>query len=558
MLEFKEQVAIALSKASGIHVDARSLTVPPNPELGDLSSSVAFQLTGNPKENAEKIAKKIKPSGLIAKVETKGPYINFFLNWNEFNKLVITSALKPGYGKNQNHKGKTAMVEYSQPNPNKPQHVGHLRNNLLGIAISNILEANGWKVIRANLINDRGIHICKAMLGYLKWGNGKEPDEKPDHFVAKFYQRFVKEEAKNPELTKEAQEMLRKWEAGDPEVRKLWKKIVKWAYEGWKETYSLIGAKFDVWFYESEIYQDGKKIIEEGLRKGVLKKAKDGSVYAELEPELPNKTVLRSDGTAIYITNDLALAKKKFEMYNLDKSIYVIGSAQNTYMKQLFKILSLLGFEWADKCYHLSYGMVYLPEGKMSSRLGRMIYADDLLAEVIELAEEEARKKGISKDIKETAKHVGLAAVKFNFLKVNHKRDILFEKEKAVSFDGDTGPYLQYAHARCNQILEKLEVYGKTKKADYSLLNTTYEENLIKELGKFPNVVLECGENFETHTLANYLLELAHTFSEFYDNCPVIKAEGSLQAARADLVKATKNVLATGLELLGIKPLDKM
>ncbi|MCD4740578.1 arginine--tRNA ligase [archaeon] len=553
MKEFRTEVTKAIEKATNKKITSKSLSTPPDPKLGDLSSNIAFQFGGNPVEQAKNIASKIKPSGLIAKIETSGPYLNFFLDYEKAAKKIIKQAQHPSYGKSNLGKNKTLMIEYSQPNPNKPEHVGHLRNDFLGMALSNILTANNYKVIRANLINDRGIHICKAMLGYQKWGKC-QPDIKPDHFVAKYYQKFCQEEAKHPKLTEEAKNMLKKWENKDPETIALWEKIVNWAYEGQRQTYALTGTEFDEWFYESRMYEKGREIVEQAVKKKIFKKEKDGSIVAQLKP-LPNKVLVRSDGTTIYATNDLQLGKEKFAAYDLDKSIYVIGSAQNTYMKQLFKMFKLLGFKWWNKCYHLSYGMIYLPEGKMSSREGRVVYADDLLDEVITLAKKEATAKGMSQNIEETATQVGLAALKFTMLKTNHKKDITFDKSKSVSFEGDTGPYLQYAYARCHQIIEKLTTNDKP---DYSLLIHEKEHALLKKISEFPEIIEESGKNYETHLIAVYLLELAHSFSEFYDACPVIQSKPVLRAARAELVKATMNTLSIGLALLGIQTINKM
>ncbi len=553
MKEFRTEVTKAIEKATNKKITSKSLSTPPDPKLGDLSSNIAFQFGGNPVEQAKNIASKIKPSGLIAKIETSGPYLNFFLDYEKAAKKIIKQAQHPSYGKSNLGKNKTLMIEYSQPNPNKPEHVGHLRNDFLGMALSNILTANNYKVIRANLINDRGIHICKAMLGYQKWGKC-QPDIKPDHFVAKYYQKFCQEEAKHPKLTEEAKNMLKKWENKDPETIALWEKIVNWAYEGQRQTYALTGTEFDEWFYESRMYEKGREIVEQAVKKKIFKKEKDGSIVAQLKP-LPNKVLVRSDGTTIYATNDLQLGKEKFAAYDLDKSIYVIGSAQNTYMKQLFKMFKLLGFKWWNKCYHLSYGMIYLPEGKMSSREGRVVYADDLLDEVITLAKKEATAKGMSQNIEETATQVGLAALKFTMLKTNHKKDITFDKSKSVSFEGDTGPYLQYAYARCHQIIEKLTTNDKP---DYSLLIHEKEHAFLKKISEFPEIIEESGKNYETHLIAVYLLELAHSFSEFYDACPVIQSKPVLRAARAELVKATMNTLSIGLALLGIQTINKM
>lgn len=559
--KFKSEVVSELEKATGKKISPEELEVPPDPKLGDLSTSIAFKLSKeqkkNSKEIAEELAKKMSASGLIKEIKTVGPYINFYVNMDKYAGEVLKESIGSEYGKSDAGKGKTVLLEYSQLNPNKPMHVGHLRNNLLGMAVANSMQANGFKVIKASYINDRGIHICKAMLSYQKWGEAKGPDVKSDHFVGKFYTNFIQKAKDHPNLEQEALDMLNKWEEEDPQTRELWKKIVNWAYDGWNKTYDLLGTKFDVYFYESDSYKEGKKIALDALEKGIFKKDDEGAVVAELEKyNIPNKVIMRPDGTSLYITNDMALAKIKFEKHNPDLSIYCVGSAQETYFKQLFKIIELLGIAEVNKCYHLSHGMVYLPTGKMSSREGTVVYADDLIKEIIELAKQETKKKKMSEDVEKTAKQVGLGALKFGMLKTDAKKNISFEKEKVVSFEGDTGPYLQYAHARCSRILEKL---GEVETPDYSQLKTSQEKELVKKISEFPDVVKKAGLNYEIHSILQSLLELVHTFSDFYEKCPVIKAETEgLKSARGELVKATKNVLKIGLNLLGIEAPEKM
>jgi arginyl-tRNA synthetase len=564
--KFQKEVVGLLEKASGEKIEEKLISRPPDASFGDLSSTLAFalapKLKKKPPEIAADVAKKIAipKNSLVGKVEAKGPYINFFINQEAFSKTVLEEAEDKKYGHSDVGKGKHVLFEYSEPNPNKPLHVGHLRNTLLGMAVSNLLEANGYKVTRANYINDRGVHICKAMLAYEMWGENKKPDRKPDHFVGQYYALFARKSKDDPLLDQKALELLKKWEKGDKQTRELWKKMVGWCYEGFKETYETLGAKFDSWFYESNIYEKGKRIVEEAMAKGVFKKDAEGAVIAPLEKHgLPNKVLIRPDGTTIYVTSDLALAKAKFQEYDPDISIYCVGSEQNTYFQQLFKIIELLGIAPVSKCYHLSYGMVYLPTGKMSSREGTVINADDIIDEVTKLAAEETKKREIveAKNVEEAAKTVGLAAVKFAMLRIDPKRDIYFEKEKVVSFEGDTGPYLQYAHVRCAGILEKI---GKLKtKPDLKLLTKAEERVLVKKIADFPGIVKHCGANYETHTLAHYLIELTQVFSAFYESCPVAKAESeSLKAARAELVKATKNVLKIGLNILGIDAPEKM
>ncbi|RLG21368.1 arginine--tRNA ligase [Candidatus Micrarchaeota archaeon] len=564
---FVDDVKKAVEAASGMRIEEEHISTPPNPSLGDLSCTIAFEIAKqkkrNPKEVAEEIAGKIKKSGLIKEVKTAGPYINFYLDWEDFAEQVLKEAKDESYGQNDSGNGLKVLLEYSQPNPNKPQHVGHLRNNVLGMAIARILEANGYKVVKANLINNRGIAICKAMLGYLKWGHGATPESsgmKADHFVGKYYIMFTKKAEEDPSLNEEAQKMLQKWEAGDPDVMELWKKIISWAEKGREETYKMLGTEFDVYFYEEEMYERGKEIVMEALRKGVFKKDESGAVIAPLERYgLPDKVVLRADGTSIYITNDIALAYEKLEKFNPDISLYVVAADHKLYFQQLFKILELLDYPIVDKCIHLWYGMVYLPEGKMSSRKGIVVWLDDLVNEVVELARYETAKRNPDADerfIEETARKIALGAIKFAMLKTDMRRDIYFNKEDAIRFEGDTGPYVQYAYARANSILKKL---GESKTAgNPALLSSREEKELIMKIAEYPNVVKKAAE-YKPQLIAQYLLDLVHTYSMFYESCPVLKAaDEKLKASRVALVKAFINVVKNALSLLGIEAPDRM
>lgn len=562
-----EDEALKILKTSGIK-NIEKLEVPHQEEFGDLSFpcyELAKEQKRNPVEIANDIVSKIKvpKNSIIERVEVKGAYVNFFFNYSKFSQLMLKTILsrKENYGGSNGKKDKI-MIEYSSPNTNKPLHVGHLRNDSIGMSVSNILEFLGNKVIRTAIINDRGVHICKSMLAYQKWGNGKTPQKskiKPDHFVGNFYVMFEKKLKENPKLEEDIHAMLQKWENGDKEVRTLWKLMNGWVLNGMRETYNLFGSKFDFWTYESEIYDKGKDILEEGIKKNVFIKNEQGDLVAKLEPELPNKVVLRADGTSVYITQDMSLARMRFEKYKMDKMIYVVASEQNLHFKQLFKILQLLGYGWYRSCHHLSYGLVNLPSGRMKTREGNVVDADDLIREETELAKQEIlkRDKKISKkELEDRGRKIALAAIKYYLLKVEPIKDVLFDPNKATSFEGDTGPYIQYAYMRCANILNKV------KKWEKNLLNKEMhpgEKKLIKTLSMFPSVILQTSNDLKPNYICNYAFELSNTFNNFYENHRVINAETkNLKNFRLSLVDATKIVLASCLKLMGIETVEKM
>ncbi|MBI2972031.1 MAG: arginine--tRNA ligase [Candidatus Aenigmarchaeota archaeon] len=544
------------------HLPGARLEVPPK----EIGADLAFPCFAHAKELRQSPAdiarEKVKPivgeimfSPLIRKVESSGPYINFYANWEMLGKLIVNDILKQKeYGKGK-RKNKTVMIEYSSPNTNKPLHVGHLRNDSIGMAVSNVLDYCGYDAIRTAIINDRGIHICKSMYAYRQWGNNKKPDKKPDHFVGDFYVLFEQKLKENPDLEQRALELLRKWELGDKKTRTLWKHMSMWVLRGMKETYKRFGSKFDFWTFESDIYDKAKPIIEEGMRKRVFLKNEKGDTVAKLEPELPNKVVLRADGTSIYITQDLVLAKMRFEKYKLDKLLYVVASEQNLHFQQLFKIFALLGCSFSRKCHHLSYGLVNLPTGRMKTREGTVVDADELIAEVAGLAAAEISKREKSLPKKETAARaeaIALAAIKYYLLKPEPVKDILFDPQRSIDFEGDTGPYLQYTYARARSILRKSKKKPRLGKGHYQ----DKEIAVVKKLGQFPEVIGKCSAELKPHFLANYLFELATMFNEFYHTTQVIGSEREQELLA--LTKAFTDVLGTGLRLLGIAPLEKM
>jgi arginyl-tRNA synthetase len=470
------------------------------------------------------------------------------------------------------------MVEYLSPNTNKPLHLGHMRNGSLGMALSNILKASNFEVIRANLVNDRGVHICKSMLAWLRWGGEETPEStglKGDHFVGKWYVRYAIEADKDPHLDEEVQEMLQKWEAGDPETIKLWEKMNKWVYDGFAETYQNLGLQFDVFFYESETYKSGKDIITEGISKKVFYQDVKGNVVFDLPEEKfglnkggqPKKvTALRSDGTSVYITQDIGTSVLKMNDYDLSRSIYVVGSEQIHHFQCLFEILKKLGYDWAGGLFHLSYGMVYLPEGKMKSREGKVVDADNLIGEVKQLAVEEIRKryaddKHISEeDIEERAGKVAVGAIKFYLLRVSTSQDIHFDPKESLSFEGFTGPYCQYAYARICGILRNAKKKAENfTQADFSLLGNPEELLLLQKMIQFPFEVEKAANEYSPIKVLSQTYEVAKAFNQFYNAHSVLQAEDEkLVVARLELIKATAVVIKNGLELLGIEVMEKM
>lgn len=568
-MNFKKEIIRLLKKdIRGIKAEESMIEVPPYPNMGDYSLpcfNFSKQLKKHPKDIAQEFVRKIALRQPIAKVEVKGPYLNFFINKAKMAEASISEIKKQKnrYGRTQKKK-ETVMIEYPSPNTNKPLHLGHVRNMLIGNSVSEILKLNGDKVIRANMNNDRGIHICKSMLAYKKFGKGRKPDkkkEKTDHFVGDFYVRFNEEAKRNPKFEEEAKEMLAKWEKGDKETVKLWKLMNTWAYEGFEETYEKLGVMFDKYYYESDYYRKGKDIVMKGLKKKLFRKDKDGAVMVELgRYGLPDKVLLRADGTSIYMTQDLYLAEKKFKDYKLDKSIYVVGSEQEMHFKQLFKILEILGYKWAKKCYHLSHGMVYLPEGRMKSREGTIVDADDLVDEMIEVAKKEILKRDskIGKtELKKRSEIIGLGALKFFMLKTDAAKDMTYDPEKSISFEGETGPYVQYTYARICSIMKK---HGKKlpQKVDYRFLGEKLEEGLIRKISDFPNAVKKAAENYRPSIIANFLIKLCQGFNTFYHEVPVLQAEKDVKEARLVLIDAVRQVIANGLDLLAIEYVERM
>ena len=482
--------------------------------------------------------------------------------------------------------GRNVMIEYSSPNTNKPLHLGHIRNNLLGYSVAQILKANGHTVIKANLVNDRGIHICKSMLAWKLYGNGETPAStgmKGDHLVGKYYVEFDKhykaqikelmaegqseEEAKkNAPIMREAQEMLRKWEAKDPEVYALWEMMNGWVYEGFDVTYRALGVDFDKVYYESQTYLLGKSLVEEGLRKGVFYRRPDNSVWIDLRADgLDEKLLLRGDGTSVYMTQDLGTAYRRFEDNRLDDMIYVVGNEQNYHFQVLKLVLKKLGYaEWSDHITHLSYGMVELPEGKMKSREGTVVDADDLIADMVHTAREMSAELGkldgcTEEEANAVSTMVGLGALKYFILKVDPKKTMLFDPRESIDFNGNTGPFIQYTHARICSVLRKAAEAG----IDYSEpVRASYlpeERELVKMLTEYPSVVKAAGENFAPSLIAAYVYELAKQFNGYYHDHSILKEEqADVRCMRLRLAQQVARVIRLGMKLLGIDVPERM
>ncbi|MCW8898785.1 MAG: arginine--tRNA ligase [Flavobacteriales bacterium] len=481
--------------------------------------------------------------------------------------------------------GKTYMVEYASPNTNKPLHLGHLRNIFLGFSVAEILKANGHEVFKTQIINDRGIHICKSMLAWQKFGNEETPQSsglKGDHLVGKYYVEFdkaykkeinqliekglTKEEAeKEAPIFKQAQEMLLKWENGDKEIVDLWKKMNAWVYEGFDVTYQTMGVDFDEIYYESDTYILGKDVVEKGLTEGHFYKKEDGSIWCDLSAEkMDDKLLLRADGTSVYMTQDIGTAIERYKNHpNLNGIIYTVGNEQNHHFKVLFAILKKLGYQWADECHHLSYGMIELPDGKMKSREGTVVDADDLMAEIVNDAKLMTQERGHLDGLSNTEKdelyaQIGLGGLKYYLLKVDAKKGMVFNPEESIDLNGNTAPFIQYAHARIQSLLRKAnELNYSTSYTDAEL--NEEEITLVKLLKDFPTIIKEAGENISPATLSNYIYELVKTFNHFYQNVPILREEDKNKLAmRLVLSQSVANVIASGMKLLGIGVPNKM
>ena len=521
---------------------------------------------------------------LIAKYNAVQGFLNLVINDAFWVKQLVAIDADANYGR-QPERNQLMMVEYSSPNTNKPLHLGHVRNNLLGYSIAQIQEANGWKVVKTNIVNDRGIHICKSMLAWLKFGNGETPEssgKKGDHLIGDYYVRFDKEykkqiaelmaAGKDEETAKkeaplmlEAQEMLRKWEANDPEVRSLWAKMNEWVYAGFDETYKRLGVSFDKIYYESNTYLEGKSEVEKGLASGQFYRREDGSVWADLTKDgLDEKLLLRSDGTSVYMTQDIGTAKLRFQDYPIDKMVYVVGNEQEYHFKVLSILLDRLGFPFGKELVHFSYGMVELPNGKMKSREGTVVDADDLMDKMVDDAREISKDKvntlqGITPaEADEIARKVGLGALKYFMLKVDPRKNMLFNPAESIDFNGNTGPFIQYTYARIQSVLRKAADQSSNRQLSNRQLDSK-ELNLIQRLCEYPSVVRTAGEDFSPAVICNYAYALACDFNSFYHDLSILNEPDEQKKSLRLLLSANvAKVLCSAMSLLGIEMPERM
>ena len=551
-----------------------------------------------PEQTAQEIGEYLKKNepGLVASFNVIKGFLNLTIASSAWIELLNDIQADEHFGlKTAAPQSPLVMIEYSSPNTNKPLHLGHVRNNLLGNALANIIGANGNRVVKTNIVNDRGIHICKSMLAWLKYGNGETPQssgKKGDHLIGDYYVAFdkhykaqvkelmaqytaqgmdeeqakAKAEAEAP-LMKEAREMLVKWEAGDPEVRALWKKMNDWVYAGFDETYKLMGVSFDKIYYESQTYLEGKKKVLEGLEKGLFYRKEDGSVWADLTNEgLDHKLLLRSDGTSVYMTQDIGTAEQRFADYPIDKMIYVVGNEQNYHFQVLSILLDRLGFEWGKSLVHFSYGMVELPEGKMKSREGTVVDADDLMAEMIATAKETSGELGkldglTQAEADDIARIVGLGALKYFILKVDARKNMTFNPKESIDFNGNTGPFIQYTYARIRSVLRKAAEAGISipQKLHAGIELSTKEEGLIQMLADFAAIVRQAGEDYSPSVIANYCYDLVKEYNQFYHDFSILREENAdIKLFRLALSQNVAKIVRLGMGLLGIEVPERM
>ena len=587
-----EAVARAVKELYGIEADAQSVQVTTTKkEFEGNLTVVVFPWVKAARKSPEAVGTEIgqwlvdnEPA--VDRFNVIKGFLNLVIEPSFWSSVLRHIENTPDFGiKPVTEDSPLVMVEYSSPNTNKPLHLGHVRNNLLGYSLSRILAACGNRVVKTNIVNDRGIHICKSMLAWKKWGEGATPassSKKGDHLIGDFYVLFDKhykaqvkelmakgmseDEAKDAApLMQEARAMLRAWEAKDPEVRALWEMMNSWVYEGFDATYKRMGVDFDKIYYESQTYLEGKEKVLEGLEKGMMYRKEDGSVWADLTPDgLDHKLLLRSDGTSVYMTQDIGTAKLRFQDYPIDKMIYVVGNEQNYHFQVLALLLDRLGFKWGKDLVHFSYGMVELPEGKMKSREGTVVDADDLMDEMVSTARTVSQELGkldgcTPEEIEEITETVGLGALKYFLLKVDPRKNMTFNPKESIDFNGNTGPFIQYTYARIRSVLRKAADAGLTI-GDYTTAQPGEREiTLIQRLADFPSVVEEAGRTYSPALIANYVYDTVKEYNQFYHDCSILhEQDETKRSLRLALSDATSRVIKTGMSLLGINVPERM
>ena len=599
--QLSEAIASTLHTLYGLTITADEITLTATrPEFEGHMTLVVFPYLKashkSPQETAETIGAKLQEqTDLIASYGVVKGFLNLTLTDTVWISALREIAETPHYG----HITPTAqsplvMIEYSSPNTNKPLHLGHVRNNLLGYSLAQILEASGHRVVKTNIVNDRGVHICKSMLAWLRWGNGETPEssgKKGDHLIGDYDVRFDKEyraelaqiraahpdwsdeevEAKS-QLMADARQMLRQWEQGDPEVRALWRQMNEWVYKGFDETYSRMGVSFDKIYYESDTYLVGREEVLRGLKEGLFERHEDGSVWADFEAEgLDKKILLRSDGTSVYITQDIGTAKLRYQDFPIDQMIYVVGNEQEYHFQVLSLLLDRLGYKWGKSLTHFSYGMVELPNGKMKSREGTVVDADDLMDAMRDTALEVARTAQQAKGVElaaeptaeelRTAEMVGLGALKYFILKVDPRKNMMFNPEESIDFNGNTGPFIQYTYARICSLLQKADEMGYKHQLPEggALALSSYETALVQQLLVYPTVVQEAAESYSPARIANYTYDLVKGYNQFYHECSVLREEDeALRSMRLQLSKTVAETIHRAMGLLGIALPERM
>lgn len=610
---FQGLKSLAESKSldtSSFSQESLVLQKPPKPEMGDIAIPLfpfakVFRIAPQKisQDLSDYINSRYGTGSSSGRATAAGPYINIFIDMPQLTLSTIRSIeeLSSEYGNTELYKKKKIMIEFSCPNTNKPLHLGHLRNDAIGESVARICKANGADVRKVNLINDRGVHICKSMLAYREFGEGSTPEKeniKSDHFVGKYYVKFSQWAKEDPSADKRAQDMLKAWEAGDPEVTALWRRMNTWAVEGIEETYRKTAVSFDDTYYESRTYAEGREEVLKGVEQGTFYKDEEGTVWADLsEIDLDKKVLLRRDGTSLYLTQDIGTAITRHRDWPFQELIYVVGSEQRYHFQVLFYILRKLGFSWADDLHHLSYGMVNLPEGKMKSREGKVVDADDLVEDLHRMAKEEIQQKNREHevgDFEKTSEAVALAALNYYLLQVNPNKDMVFNPKESISFNGNTGPYLQYMGARISNMMKKFkqklegeEVNAVESSAGGSSVHTSSssvasaasietteaaftedqaallelpeERELIKLLAEYPDTVFQAGKELNPSIITSYLYELSKSFSRYYHDIPIMKGnDRKLVSARAALSRGILQVLKNAYHLVGIPFLESM